>query len=107
MNDINAEQVLAQMRVLAAQAQGAAPLETQQQADKVDFSQLLKQSLDAVNEVQKNSGDLKKRMTLGDESVSMVDIAVASEKAKVAFTAVTEVRNRLIQAYQEVLNMPI
>ena len=107
MSDIGVEQVLAQMRVLAAQARGPAPAEDVQATDKVDFSRLLKQSIDAVNELQQDSGDLKKRIELGDQTVSMVDVAVASEKAKVAFTAMTEVRNRLIQAYQEVLNMPI
>ena len=107
MSDIGVEQVLAQMRVLAARAQGASSPADVQHVDNVDFSRVLKQSIDAVNELQKTSGDLKKRMDMGDETVSMVDVAVASEKAKVAFTAMTEVRNRVIQAYQEVLSMPI
>ena len=107
MSDIGIEQVLAQMRVLAARAQGVSSPADVQPANSVDFSQVLKQSINAVNELQKTSSDLKKRMDMGDETVSMVDVAVASEKAKVAFTAMTEVRKKVIQAYQDVLSMPI
>ena len=37
----------------------------------------------------------------------MVDVAIASEKAKIAFTAMTQTRNKLVEAYQSVMNMPI
>ncbi len=111
MSDMSINQVLAQMRVLAAQAQQG--VQAPRAADESgaaagpDFSTLLKRSIDAVNEVQQTSGDLKKRFELGDPSVSMVDIAIASEKSKVAFTAMTQVRNKLVQAYKDVMNMPI
>ena len=109
MNNIsNVDQVLMQMRVLAAQAnatQGAAAAEAPK--DGVNFSEVMSDSINAVNNAQQASGDLKKRFELGDESVNMVDVAIASEKAKIAFTAMTQTRNKLVEAYQSVMNMPI
>ena len=107
-NTIGADQVLAQMRVLAAQAQNniARPAAVEETGG-ADFSAMLKTSINAVNEAQKESGDLKKRFELGDSTVSLVDVTIASEKAKVAFTAMTEVRNKLIKAYQDVMSLPI
>ncbi len=111
MSDMSINQVLAQMRVLSAQAQ--APLQTPAAVDEsravggADFSSLLKSSIDAVNDVQKASGALKREFELGNGDVSMVDIAIASEKSKIAFTAMTQVRNKLVQAYKDVMSMPI
>ncbi len=115
MSDMSINQVLAQMRVLSAQAQAPvqqAPAATDvtdapRAAEGVDFSSLLKNSINAVNDVQKASGALKKEFELGSSNVSMVDIAIASEKSKVAFTAMTQVRNKLVQAYKDVMSMPI
>lgn len=107
MNNIGVEQVLSQMRTLAAQAQGQKQAQNVSEASGVEFSNLLKTSINAVNDVQKTSGDLKTRFEMGDSSVNMVDIAIASEKSKIAFTAMTQVRNKLVQAYQDVMNMPV
>ncbi len=107
MSDMSVDQVLAQMRVLAAQAKNTPSLNETQQVQGADFSSLLSKSVNAVNDAQQLSGDLKQRFEMGDQNVSMVDIAVASEKAKIAFTAMTEVRSKLVDAYKEVMSMPI
>ena len=107
MNNMSVDQVLMQMRVLAAQAKGVQDAANIESKNGADFSDMLVKSINAVNDSQKASGDLKKRFELGDESVSMVDVAVASEKAKIAFTAMNEVRNKLVKAYQDVMNMPV
>lgn len=107
MSDMNIDQVLMQMRVMAAQAKGFQPTAEVAPKEGVNFSELLGNSIKAVNETQKLSGDLKTRFEQGDQSVSMVDIAIASEKAKISFSAMTEVRNKLVEAYKEVMNMPV
>ncbi len=107
-NDININQVLNQMRVLAAQAQSKQNVDAVQQTGAtqgLDFSTVLKSSVDTVNSLSKTSGDLKKRMEMGDPSVNLVDVTIASEKAKLAMTAMTEVRNKLVQAYKDVMSM--
>ncbi|MBI3771272.1 MAG: flagellar hook-basal body complex protein FliE [Gammaproteobacteria bacterium] len=106
MSTMGVEQVLAQMRTLAAQAK-AEQAPAMDNAERVNFGDLLTKSVKAVNELQVTSTDLKTRFDQGDSSVSIIDITLASEKAKIAFTAMTEVRNKLVQAYHDVLNMPI
>lgn len=108
MSDMSIDQVLMQMRVLAAQAKGFQPAaETAPTPGGVDFSELLGNSIKAVNENQKISSDLKTRFELGDQSVNVVDIAIASEKAKISYTAMVEVRNKLVEAYKEVMSLPV
>ncbi len=107
MSDMNVNQVLMQMRVMAAQAKGVSDVAEVGAKSGADFSSMLSKSINAVNDTQQASGDLKKRFELGDQSVGMVDVAIASEKAKIAFTAMTEVRNKLVQAYQDVMSMPV
>ena len=107
MNNINVDQVLMQMRVLAAQAKGVQDVANIDQKGGADFSELLVKSINAVNESQQASGDLKERFDMGDQTVSMVDVAIASEKAKIAFSAMTEVRNKLVKAYQDVMSMSV
>lgn len=107
MSDNDISQVLAQMRVMAARAQGlpgAAPVE---EAGNSEFSQLLKQSLNAVNETQKHAGKLSEAFQAGAPGVDLTDVMVAMQKSKVAFQAVTQVRNKLVEAYQEVMRMNI
>lgn len=106
MNSIGVEQVLAQMRALAAQAK-ADHTSGVEQPRQVNFGDMLTKSINAVNELQNTSSDLKTRFEQGDSSVSVIDITMASEKAKIAFTAMTEVRNKLVQAYHDVMNLPI
>ncbi|GAB3375305.1 flagellar hook-basal body complex protein FliE [Spongiibacter taiwanensis] len=71
------------------------------------FSQLLTQSIDAVNEMQSKSGALSAAFSSGDKNVSLTEVMVASQKADVSFKALVEVRNKFVDAYQEVMRMSI
>jgi len=110
MSEMNVNQLLAQMRTMAAQVeQSSAAMKPDQvsSADKPDFSNLLKQSIDSVNDVQMNAGQLATAFEKGDPNVSLAEVMVALEKASVSFQAMTQVRNKLLSAYQEVMNMPV
>jgi len=107
MNDINVNQILVQIRAMEAQAKGLPEVGQAGSTSGADFSAMFVQSINAVNETQKASGSLKKRFDMGDQSVGMVDIAIASEKSKIAFTAMKEVRNKLVEAYKEIMSMPV
>ena len=105
MSDMQIQQVLAQMR---AMTQSMGGIESSTAATQgTEFASLLKQSLEQVNAAQKQSSDLTTRFIAGDESVSLSDAVVAMQKSSLAFEAVTQVRNRLLSAYQEIINMPI
>lgn len=110
MSSMNVNQLLAQMKTMAAQVeQSSAKLnvDTVNGTNKPDFSNLLKQSIDSVNDVQMNSAQLSTAFEKGDPDVSLAQVMVAMEKANVSFQAMTQVRNKLLSAYQEVMNMPV
>ncbi len=100
---MNVDQVLAQMRAMSIEA-GSKPQETTHEGE---FSALLKQSIDAVNDTQKTSANMSKAFEVGDSSVSLAEVMVASQKANVSFQAMVQVRNKLVEAYKDVMNMPV
>jgi flagellar hook-basal body complex protein FliE len=74
---------------------------------KVNFSDALKASLDQVNKVQVDAETLGKNFALGDDSVSLSDVMIAGQKANISFQAVVQVRNKLVSAYHDVMNMQV
>jgi len=106
MNEMNVNQLLAQMRGMAQAAQGSQASKPEQN-DLPDFSSMLKNSIDKVNETQKASGALSTAFQQGDESVALSEVMVAAQKASVSFQAMVQVRNKLISAYQDIMNMPV
>ena len=106
MNDIGVNQVLQQIRAMKVPA-----AENISEAAKVqgrdDFAGLLETSLNRVNEIQKESGRLSKAFEMGDPNVDLPQVMVAMEKASVSFQAVKEVRNKMVSAYKEVMNMQL
>ncbi|MEE8057161.1 MAG: flagellar hook-basal body complex protein FliE [Pseudomonadales bacterium] len=77
-------------------------------ANKVpDFSEMFSNAINSVNDTQHTSGALAKAYEQGDPGVTLSQVMVASQKASVSFQALTQVRNKLVEAYQDVMNMPI
>jgi flagellar hook-basal body complex protein FliE len=109
MSDINVQQLLAQMRLLEAQAKaGVRPVENvENRTPQAEFSQVLKNSIDAVNETSQQAAKLAEAFEKGDPNVSMAQLMVALEKSSVSMQAMTQVRNRLLSAYQEIMSMPV
>ena len=60
-----------------------------------------------VNDAQQKSGALAKSFELGEPGADLAKVMVASQQSQIAFRATVEVRNRLVQAYQDVMNMPL
>ena len=77
------------------------------ESDATDFSSMLKQAINKVNDVQSESGRLKKGYELGDPNIDITQVMVASQKATIAFEAMKQVRNKFVEAYRDVMNMPI
>ncbi len=104
MNEISPDQLLSQIRTLGNNLQ--IPQQTTSPASG-DFGQLLKTSLNAVNSAQHHAGDLKVGFETGTGNASLAEVMIAAQKADLSFRAVTEVRNKLVQAYQDIMNMPV
>lgn len=115
--DIN--RVLLEMRALKAQTQAfkpnsatdVNPLQGGQPLKPVDetpdFSQLMSQAVNKVNEMQKTSNAMATAFEQGQSGVDITDVMIASQKASVSFQAMLQVRNKLVEAYRDVMNMPV
>lgn len=84
-----------------------------QRADKAaatgaaSFQSAMSNALKQVSEAQNEASTLQKEFQLGNSSVSLEETMVAAEKAKLGFTATVAVRNRLVQAYSDIMNMQV
>ncbi len=107
MNTIDTNQLLMQLRTAAAQAgikpQGAAAATPV--AD--NFSSMLSQSIGKVNEMQNQAGDLTRAFEMGSAEVSLPDVMIAKAKAGLAFEGMVQVRNKVVEAYQEIMRMQV
>ncbi len=109
------QSMLAQMRAAAqrpaieasAALASSAGLQKTQGTGKVDFAEALKASLNQVNQVQVNAENLGKNFAMGDDRVSLSDVMIAGQKANISFQATVQVRNKLVSAYQDIMNMQI
>ena len=76
-------------------------------ANQPSFTETLRGALASVNQTQQEAGQLARAFELGDPSADLAKVMVAAQQSQIAFKATVEVRNRLVQAYQDVMNMPL
>ncbi len=105
MNDIQMENLLAQMRTMAAQARGGEKAAASEPS--ADFGHLLRSSIDRVNELQRHSREAKQAFQTGESDMSLAEVMLTAEKASIAFQTLLQVRNKVIRAYQDVISMPL
>ncbi len=103
INSMNVNQVLQQIRTNSRNLLGnEVPTTT-----KADFGSLLENSIAKVNSMQTEASSLKTRYELGDPNIDLPNVMISMQKSSLAFEAMTEVRNKFLTAYQEVMNMPV
>ena len=102
MSSVEISRVLAEMRALAARSQGA----TAPAQEAGGFGSLLKQSIDAVDTQRHEASRLAESFEVGATN-DLASVMIASQKANLSFQAMVTVRNRLVEAYKDVMNMPI
>lgn len=109
MSQMEIDRVLAQIRSLSAQARsgGATPAAQTQQTGASQFATMLKQGIDQVNQTEQNATALADKFDRGVPGVELPQVMLEMQKATVSFRALTEVRNRLVTAYQDIMNMPL
>ena len=79
----------------------------QETSDTPKFSDMLSQAVGSVNELQQTSSDMKTAYEMGDPNMDISRVMIASEKASISFEALTQVRNRVVKAYEDIMNMPV
>ena len=109
MNTINAEQLLSQMRAMRSEISALSPVASPEtdKAPGAGFQDSLMDAIKSVNEAQAASRDLKAGYAAETNDASLAEVMVAAQKADLSFRAMTEVRNKLVTAYQEIMNMPV
>ena len=121
MSQMQIDQVLAQIRSFAGHASamtrpvapgaaGAAAIggvAGSGASGPAAFGQLLRQGIDAVNSGQQAAAAFADAYERGASGVDLAQVMLETQKASVSFRALTEVRNRLVNVYQEIMNMPI
>ncbi len=76
-------------------------------SSETGFGSMLKQAVDAVNDSQMKTAELQTAYQLGDPNVDLTEVMIQMQKSSVTFEAMTQVRNRFVTAYQDIMNMPI
>jgi flagellar hook-basal body complex protein FliE len=109
-NTIDAQAVLAQMRALSVQARSLQmPNEaaTASATPNVSFGDVMKNAINFVNNNQVKAAQLSDKFERGEAGVDVAQVMVAIQKASLSFQAATQVRNKLVSAYQDIMNMPL
>ncbi|WDE03983.1 flagellar hook-basal body complex protein FliE [Thalassomonas viridans] len=106
--DITNNSLYAQMQGMSLEAAGnnitSLPKVNQSSSD---FGNMLQDAVKSVNELQKDAGAKKTAFELGDRSVTLAETMIASQKAGIAFEATVQVRNKFVEAYKEIMSMPV
>jgi flagellar hook-basal body complex protein FliE len=119
--DISTNSLFAQMQSMSLQASGnklpavggdMEGISGVNSAGKVnsssnDFGNLLTDALKTVHELQQDTGAKKMAFEMGDDSVTLGDVMIASSKSGVALDATIQVRNKFVEAYKEIMSMPV
>jgi len=102
------DQVLAQIRALSAQVSpSAAPNAAAAQGAPSAFATLLRNGLEQVNQAELRASSASDAFQRGVPGVELPQVMLEMQKASVSLQALNAVRNRLVNAYQEIMNMPI
>ncbi|MAY56301.1 MAG: flagellar hook-basal body complex protein FliE [Gammaproteobacteria bacterium] len=118
-SDIN--QLLMQMREIRGQIQspevnkpdmsqavnGSQGINGAGKAEGTGFGEMLKQAVDSVADTQAKSSELQRAFEMGEPGVDITQVMIQMQKASVSFEAMNQVRNRLVSAYQDIMNMPL
>lgn len=101
------ENMLNVLRSTAAQAAGKPAESSAATAGGPDFAQVLKGSIDKVNETQQSATKMAEQMVAGDTSKNLHEVMIALQTASVSFQEMVQVRNKLVSAYQDVMNIQV
>jgi len=116
--DIKSNSLFAQMQSMSLQASGnktpavggdLAGVNPIGQVNKSssNFSNMLTDALSTVNDLQQDSGAKKMAFEMGDRSVTLAEVMIASSKSGLALDATVQIRNKFVEAYKEIMSMPV
>ncbi len=101
------QQMREMQRIASQDIQPKQTLDTADASATPSFSNMFSQALNQVNDMQQTASGLQEAYIRGDGNVDITRVMVASQKASLGFQAVVQVRNKLVEAYKDVMNMPV
>jgi flagellar hook-basal body complex protein FliE len=111
------DSLLAQMRQMRAEmgviqggmspAAAGAGAQTTGASGATNFAAVLKSSLDSVAQAQNHAEAMQQSFVLGDNDVSLSDVMIDMQKANISFQTAVQVRNKVIAAYNDIMNMQV
>ena len=110
-NSIDTNSLLLQLRAMARDA-GIPSTEKMSsggafEPDKIEFSEVLENSIQQVNTRSTAATELRESYEAGNPNVELADVMIAAQKARISFEALTQVRNKMVAAYKEIMSMPL
>lgn len=102
--------LLMEMRQIKSEALNVNPAQSapaQSVKPTNEFGQVFSKALSNVNELQLDAAAKRTAVETGSKEVSLVEAMVAAQKSSIAFEATVQVRNKMVEAYKEVMSMSI
>ncbi|MFN0041200.1 MAG: flagellar hook-basal body complex protein FliE [Burkholderiales bacterium] len=107
MDNYSVQNVLNQIRALQDVVHQRNPKVAETSAPGGQFAQVLRNSLEQVNQAQTRANGLAHDFESGAPGVNLQDVMISMQKANISFQTVVQVRNRVVAAYQDIMNMPV
>ena len=101
------DQMLSDLRSVSQAAQNKPVAATEQAAGGVNFADVLNNALKDVSAAQTEARGMAQSFSAGDPNVNLQDVMVDLQKASLSFQQMVQVRNRLVTAYKDIMNMPV
>ena len=101
------DQMLSLLRATAAQAGGRPAEAPPAAAGGVDFAQVLKNSIEQVSQTQRQAETMSAKFAAGEGDANLHEVMISLQKANLSFQEMVQVRNKLVTAYNDVMNMQV
>jgi flagellar hook-basal body complex protein FliE len=99
------EQMIGQLK--AASDLAAGKTSSTQATGGADFAQALQGALQQVSQVQESAQQMSQDFSAGDSNVNLQDVMINLQKANISFQQMVQVRNKLVTAYQDIMNISV
>lgn len=103
----NLDQMLTELRSVSSVASGKPAGQAAAATGGADFAAALKNAIDEVNQAQQSAQQMTQDFAAGNSNVNLQDVMVNLQKANLSFQQMVQVRNKLVTAYQDMMNTPV
>ncbi len=101
------DQMLSMLRATSAATGGRLAEAPSAPAAGTDFAQVLQNSIAQVNQTQQQAQAMAASFAAGNNTENLHDVMIALQKANISFQEMVQVRNKLVSAYHDVMNMQV